>query len=639
MPRSAIFFIVALFFMSACAGESYRAESIYVQDVPWSKSGGETIVQPGLNYLSDLQAEFVLNGWGPLEKDRSNGEAEAGDGSPLSIGGKRYEKGLGMHPEQLARSWAEVQYGLSGSCDIFSAEVGLDDSIDVQSRYGSVFFQAFGDDKLLWQSERLTGADGPVSVEVGLSGVERLKLVVTNAGDNNYYDHADWADAKIICSNEATPEQFPVVVGYQADNSDFINPERGFHLNVDITSATDLTYIRDEGYSLARTYVRLDDYRDKPLDDAFLSNLRHGLDAARRAGIKIIPRFSYNFPTGGDDGDYQGAPEAPIELALEHIRQLGSMYQDYGDVIAAHPAGFVGAWGEWHSSDPATALDSPENKAKIIDALLDALPSTVSLQLRYPGDLLDRYPEVLSTGQAFSGSDQARVGHHNDCFLANEHDAGTYLPEEQAGAYKRYLDDLTRFTPMGGETCEVSVVRQRTDCETALKEIARFRWDYLNIQFYAATIERWKQESCFGEISKRLGYRYRLLETKASASELSRGDTLSLELALRNEGFGKLYNPRPTEIVFVRRGGGAHTVTLDGDSRSLLPAPGQTASLSAEVRLPGELTSGTYDLYLNLPDGNPGLRDRPEYSIRLANRDVWQPESGFNALNLSVQLR
>jgi len=36
-------------------------------------------------FLSDLPYTVSANGWGPVEKDRSNGEQPAGDGLPLTL--------------------------------------------------------------------------------------------------------------------------------------------------------------------------------------------------------------------------------------------------------------------------------------------------------------------------------------------------------------------------------------------------------------------------------------------------------------------------------------------------------------------------------------------------------------------------
>ena len=45
---------------------------------------------------------------------------------------------------------------------------------------------------------------------------------------------------------------------------------------------------------------------------------------------------------------------------------------------------------------------------------------------------------------------------------------------------------------------------------------------------------------------------------------------------------------------------------------------------------------GTYALLLNLPDPQASLRNRPEYSIQMANTTTWEAATGFNNLNHSV---
>src|SRR5258708_39548552 len=38
------------------------------------------------------------------------------------------------------------------------------------------------------------------AINVDLTGVTTMRLVVTDGGDNNYFDHTDWADAKLTCN-------------------------------------------------------------------------------------------------------------------------------------------------------------------------------------------------------------------------------------------------------------------------------------------------------------------------------------------------------------------------------------------------------------------------------------------------------
>ncbi len=52
----------------------------------------------------------------------------------------------------------------------------------------------------LYDSGIRTGADAATPAIVSLTGVSALRLVVTDAGNGNAYDHADWLDARLTCS-------------------------------------------------------------------------------------------------------------------------------------------------------------------------------------------------------------------------------------------------------------------------------------------------------------------------------------------------------------------------------------------------------------------------------------------------------
>jgi hypothetical protein len=140
----------------------------------------------------------------------------------------------------------------------------------------------------------------------------------------------------------------------------------------------------------------------------------------REVGIKFIVRFSYNDGTSAPNTQ----PDATLAQVLRHIEQLAPILEANKDVIAWFEAGFIGAWGEWHSS--TNGLDSDANKAIIRDALLANFPADRFILFRYPGDFIGWHPQPLTEAQAFSGTDQARAGHHNDCFLASDSDFGTY---------------------------------------------------------------------------------------------------------------------------------------------------------------------------------------------------------------------
>ncbi|MGP3984878.1 glycoside hydrolase family 2 TIM barrel-domain containing protein [Streptomyces sp. KR80] len=140
--------------------------------------------------VSGLDFITADNGWGPVERDTSNGESAGGDGKTLSIGGKTYERGLGVHADST------VEVYLGSNCSTFTAEIGLDDEVDPN---GSVVFEVYADAKKVYTSKVLTGPDTAVPIEAAVTGAQRLTLRVTDGGDGNAHDHADWGAAVVHC--------------------------------------------------------------------------------------------------------------------------------------------------------------------------------------------------------------------------------------------------------------------------------------------------------------------------------------------------------------------------------------------------------------------------------------------------------
>jgi alpha-galactosidase len=54
----------------------------------------------------------------------------------------------------------------------------------------------YGDGRKLWSSGIMHMGDAPKPCSVVVKDVKKMELVVTDGGNGNYYDHADWADAK-----------------------------------------------------------------------------------------------------------------------------------------------------------------------------------------------------------------------------------------------------------------------------------------------------------------------------------------------------------------------------------------------------------------------------------------------------------
>ena len=144
--------------------------------------------------LSSLDLKNTEQEWGDPHADKSV------DGHPLSIGGKKFDNGLGTH----ATSYLRVK--LDGNAKEFKAWVGVDDEETGQP--AMITFYVIGDGKTLWKSDLMRSGDAAVPVDVDLTGVKKLLLFVNNGGDDISFDHADWADAHFIMAQGA-PETVP----------------------------------------------------------------------------------------------------------------------------------------------------------------------------------------------------------------------------------------------------------------------------------------------------------------------------------------------------------------------------------------------------------------------------------------------
>ena len=73
-------------------------------------------------------------------------------------------------------------------------------------------------------------------------------------------------------------------------------------------------------------------------------------------------------------------------------------------------------------------------------------------------------------------------------------------------------------------------------------------------------------------------------------------------------------------------------------NRTYLPDSHATATWHLAGGIPTDMPAGQYEVLLDLPDPYPSLRGRPEYSIRLANGDTWEPSTGFNRLSQRLRV-
>ena len=414
-------------------------------------------------------------------------------------------------------------------------------------------------------------------------------------------------------------------ITYQGTDEIFSNPERGFsaYRSNPITISF-INTLKPQNVTVIQRIYTIPQYNDIPLPESFLNTVQTDLNTARLGGVKVVPRFSYTNNQNGED--------AALDTILLHINQLAPILQENYDVITYVEAGFIGAWGEWYYS--SHNLNNTTSRRTVTYALLDALPVQRNVVVRTPEykRKIFQVNTPLDSVEAFSGTKRSRVGAHNDCFLADATDYGTYLYNDIEGD-KNYLNQDNRYVPQGGETC---CDCGYAGCSNALVDLARMRYSVLNKDYHPNVLSRWVTEGCMDEVKRRLGYRFELLQATISDSIKPTG-TFDLNFQISNNGFASPFNPRNLEVILRNNiSNQKYRLITDVDPRFWMA--GDTMFVSVKGGIPSNMSEGEYSTYLFLADPEYRLHDNPDYAIRLANSNVWEDSTGYNSLNHNVKI-
>lgn len=426
----------------------------------------------------------------------------------------------------------------------------------------------------------------------------------------------------------ARPPGMTVVTYTVTANTNFANPERGFYHDAETHSTgytlLDLNTLKSyrtvEGISLILRLWYMEDFRNSDISASYLNNIQADFTTIRAAGLKAIVRFAYTQSSTAPYGD------APKTIVLRHISQLTPVLRANADVIATVQTGFIGAWGEWYYTDyfgdqGNISTAQWADRKQVHEALLNALPSSRTAQLRTPKFKAKFYgASALTSAEAFSNTFKARTGHHNDCFLSDATDQGTYANSTD----KAYLAVENRYVPQGGETCAVSTFSVWSN---ANQDMNYLRYSYLNRDYHPDVLASWGSNI---EIAKRkLGYRFNLVSGSYS-NVVKPGTEFNIRFGVVNSGYATPFNAH--QLMFIARNqttGKIWDVNLNVDVRRWLSST-SAWSVVKKICAPSTMPAGNYDLLLNLRD--PSLPTRPEYSIRFANANTWESSKGNNRL-------
>lgn len=498
----------------------------------------------------------------------------------------------------------------------------------------------------------------------------------------------------IVSEPEPEPE---ALAGFTVINRDYIksdeditNPGRGFYQHTETQTSSFIPLNKDDlvanrnsyqssdaSYSVNATIILrafiLDNYvNTATLSSQTLSQIQTDFDTAREAGIKMVVRFYYHKNTSAPYGD----PDKDTILA--HIEQLQPILTDNADVILALQQGFIGAWGEQYYTDnfspsgDVTASYTDQNwtdRSEVLAALLAATSESIMVQVRTPqakqkfvfgADApittgISGTEGSLTADSAFSGEDIARVGFHNDCFLTDASDTGTYADYGTAGGekdgnavgiFKNYHQNDSQFVIVGGETCKDEdwsspPLQYENDCsDDVVNTMDELNYSYLNTDYNNTVNNDWTEgdDACMDDIKNRLGYRLSMTSTTA-VTTANAGNYVPFLLTVDNDGFTSPITPMELRLILKHQDTGTETtVVLDATRNDIRTWQPGTTEVGEYLKLPDDLAIGIYDLSLHIADisNNGAIATRPEYSIQLANAGSWDATTGYNNLEQTI---
>lgn len=362
-----------------------------------------------------------------------------------------------------------------------------------------------------------------------------------------------------------------------------------------------------------------------PLSAAMLDALEARIASYAHTGIRLLIRFTYNFGPIGP-----GAADVPAALIVTHIDQVAPILLRHRDLIFALEAGFIGTWGEWHSS--TSGNDTPPAHKVVLDRELLHFRGAFPILLRHPADLL-----------AYAGTPPPRIdfGLHDDYYASGPTDAGTWIPKygyttPQLQAYAAAVSAGSMFVSEFGALDPV-----RQSCAA----LDQYSFTY---HLQSTSLRLWPQEvadnlvaqGCALSFLNKAGTRIEL-QDMTMTGEAVPGGTLHFEVTLRNAGYGRVIRARPATVVLSAGGSVLRQTPLLLSQLDLRVLASSAAPVPVrfgfDLLLPGTLPPGTLSVSLVIPDPAPSLSADPAYalpfnSVDAAGNPVFDSRTGWNQL-------
>ena len=273
-------------------------------------------------YISDMDADSVTVGWGDFGIDTGiHGGTltilEKNDAQDRQIY-REYEKGVSAHAN------SELIYTVPENALYFKADLGID-HVSLMEYAGrniaSAVYRVYADDQLIYDSMESTGGVIgelteliPIYLKIP-SGTKQLRLVTTDAGDQNGDDHTDWCDAQFV--TEFSDEPLERLLAAANERLQELTPESGAYQNLQKAIEEAGAKRNEEGFSFTQMYEQM-----------FLLKDAMEKDEAVDVGKMTLEYFLNSAKEHVADGDTDGCVQSIKDLFTVAIAEGEAVMAD-----------------------------------------------------------------------------------------------------------------------------------------------------------------------------------------------------------------------------------------------------------------------------------------------------------------------
>jgi len=394
--------------------------------------------------------------------------------------------------------------------------------------------------------------------------------------------------AKTTTDTSITTTQDAKEVKIESFNKDIkttevINPGMGFYRTRYVTlkrECEEQNYdFEDNGFYHVR--IDLSDFSKKTNNDSdyditnsALNELDHYFFFAIGHKCSLILRFAYDGFKGKAD------MEPSVEMIKNHIAKLSTKINKYQDLIIAIECGFIGPWGEMHTS----ALGTQDTYNELFTSWLTNVKQ-IPILSRKPRFVYQYYGYTLDNIDKFD-VDNSRLGVFNDGYYGDSLDTGTYVNLSARDEETKFIGKLNNLT--GGEL--IGEPTNNFSYDDIIKEMNLINLTYLNYEWKYDIIQSWKNktylnQSFYTYMINHMGFKLYVDDFKCL---LDSNNKLSIDINLKNMGFSHITRKLYLELM----------IDDNGDKTYVKKSITDT---NLDINLEEVITSDT-DIYLSITD-------------------------------------